>query len=417
MNNDFLAVLEYLENERQISRDVLIEVIEESLLSAARKSVGPVNQLRVKINPESGDINAWALLTVVERVTEPEREISLDEARRQHPGAKVGDELECEVTPEDFGRIAAQTTKQIIMQKLRQVDRVRVCREFADHVGQLLSGAVDRVEHGDIFISLPRSAEAIMPYPERIPGEDYQVGDHITALLVRINEDHPGPSLIVSRAATDFVRALFEREVSEIGEGLVEVKAVAREPGYRSKIAVASKDAGVDPVGACVGLRGNRVKTIVRELGGEKVDIIHWSDNIATLTGNALQPAKLARVSVDEKNHELVVEVPEDQLSLAIGRKGQNARLAAKLTGWRIEIKKLRSEEETEFASKVQQAVKALAESSGVSEQIAGKLVNHGFVTLEGLLEAEPEDLTAIEGIDQDEAGKILAAARAAQSE
>ncbi len=412
MNNDFLTILEYLENERQISRDVLVELIEESLLSAARKAVGPVNELRVKINPETGDINAWATLKVVERVTHCENEISLEEAKRQYPDSVLGQEREFEVTPEDFGRIAAQTAKQIIMQKLRHVDRLRICREFADSVGHLLSGAVSQVEHGDVIITLPRGAEGIMPYPERIPGEDYQVGDHITALLLQVNEDQPGPSLVVTRGSPEFVRALFEREVTEIGEGLVEIKSVAREPGYRSKIAVHSGDSSIDPVGACVGLRGNRVKTIVRELGGEKVDIIHWNENIAEFTSHALQPAKLARISVDTENHELVVEVPEDQLSLAIGRKGQNARLAAKLTGWRIEVKKFRSEEETEFESKVKQAVDALAQASGLPRDLAAKLVDHGFVTADGLREAEVADLTAIEGIDQENAEKILEAAK-----
>ncbi len=410
MNSEFLSVLEYLENERQISREVLIEVIEDSLLSAARKAVGPVNELRVRINPQTGDINAWARLHVVERVTEPEHEIALDEARRQKPEAKPGDQLEFEVTPKDFGRIAAQTTKQIIMQKLRQVDRVRVCREYAEYIGSLVSGVVTKIERGDVLVSLPRAAEAIMPYAERIPGEDYQVGDHFTGLLVRVNEDQPGPSLILSRAATDFVRSLFEREVSEISEGLVQVKAVAREPGYRSKIAVFSSESGVDPVGACVGLRGNRVKNIIRELAGEKVDIIYWSDNVATFAANALQPAKLARVSVDQEEHELVVEAPEDQLSLAIGRKGQNARLAAKLTGWRIEIKKLRSEEETEFESKVQQAVRTLAEKLELEHDLAARLVDNGFVSLEGLAEAEADDLAAIDGIDRECAERIISA-------
>lgn len=412
MNNDFLAVLEYLENERQLSREILIELIEDSLLGAARKAVGPVNELRVKINPQTGDINAWATLKVVERVSEPENEISIEDARHQKNDVKPGDIAEFEVTPSDFGRIAAQTTKQLIMQGLRKADKVRICREFSDRVGTLLSGAVTKVEHGDIYVTLPRSAEALMPYSERIPGEDYQIGDHFTGLLIRINEEKSGPSLILSRAATDFVRALFEREVSEIGEGLLEIKAIAREPGYRTKIAVASTNPSVDAVGACVGLRGNRVKNIIRELAGEKVDIIYWTDDIKAFAANALQPAKLAKVSEDRENHELLIEVPEDQLSLAIGRKGQNARLAAKLTGWRIEIKSLGSEEKTEFESKVRQAVTSLAEQLELPEDLAAKLVDNGFVSVEGILEADENDLAAIEGIDSEAAEKIMEAVR-----
>jgi N utilization substance protein A len=411
MNNDFLAVLEYMENDRQIARETLIEVIEESLLMAARKAVGPANELRVKINPETGDINAWAQLEVVERVTEPEREIAIDEVHRKLPDAKLGDMVDWEVTPEDFGRIAAQTAKQVIMQKLRQVERVRVCKEFADRIGELVSGVVTRNERGEVLVNIPH-AEAVMPYAERIPGEEYQVGDHFTGLLLRINEDQPGPSLVLSRSNPEFVRRLFEREVAEIGEGLVEIKAVAREAGYRTKIAVTSKDSSVDPVGACVGLRGNRVKSIVRELAGEKVDIILWSAKIHEFVGNALQPAKLARVRILEDEHLLQVDVPEDQLSLAIGKRGQNARLAAKLTGWRIDIQKLRSDEEVEFESKVQQAVKALASAVGIDSELAGKLVSMGFVTAEGLATADVDDLVAIEGLDEERAAKILEKAK-----
>jgi N utilization substance protein A len=245
-----------------------------------------------------------------------------------------------------------------------------------------------------------------------MPGEDYQPGDHITALLTEINADRPGPSLCVSRAHPDLVRRLFEREVTEIAENLVEIKIVAREPGYRTKIAVTSKDSRIDPVGACVGLRGNRVKTVVRELGGEKVDIIRWEPELRDFVANALQPAKLNSVAIDEEEHLVRVTVPEDQLSLAIGKKGQNARLAAKLTGWRIDINKQDQAEKQIFEDKVHRATEALARIPGIGEEAAPMLVSHGFLTLEGILAAEEEDLAAIEGIDDAQAKGILEAAR-----
>jgi N utilization substance protein A len=298
------------------------------------------------------------------------------------------------------------------MQRLRQAEKEQVCEEFSDRMLDLVSGVVVRVERGEVYVDLMR-AEAVMTYNERIPGEEYQPGDHFTGVLLRVNADQPGPSLYLSRSNPALVSRLFEREVSEISEGLVEIKAVAREPGYRSKVAVHSKDSSVDPVGACVGLRGTRVKTIVRELGGEKVDIIRWDENIKTFVANALQPAKLAHVTIDEENHEVHIDAPEDQLSLAIGKKGQNARLAAKLTGWRVDIRKLTTPEEAEFESKVQNAIKSLVEQLPMlSAEDAKGLVSSGFLSVEGLVEADASDLTGIENIDEDRAQEILAAAR-----
>ncbi len=411
MNNELLTVLDYLENERGINRDTLIGLVEESLLSAARKAVGPANELRVKINRDTGDIQAWAQLTVVTKVTDTNAEIAVKDARVKAPAAKAGDAIEWEVTPENFGRIAAQTAKQTIMQRLRQAEKELVCEEFKERLLDLVSGVVVRVERGEIFVDLTR-AEGVMPYKERIPGEEYQPGDHFTGILVAINTENPGPSLILSRAHPSLVMRLFEREVSEIGEHLVEIKAVAREPGYRSKIAVTSADSGIDPVGACVGLRGSRVKTIVRELAGEKVDIIRWDADIATFVTNALQPAKLARVKLDKENHVVHIEAPDDQLSLAIGKKGQNARLAAKLTGWRIDIQKLVTAEETQFESKIKNAIAELQEKIPELGKDAAKLVAHGFLSIDGILAAEPEDLTEVEGIDEARARVIIEAAR-----
>jgi N utilization substance protein A len=413
MNNEMLAMLEYLENDRGIQRDALVAIIEEALASSAKKVLGMEHDVAVRIDPKTGDIRAFAQLTVVDGVRRNENEIALKDVQRKHPAAKAGDVVEWEVTPANFGRIAAQTAKQTIMQKLRQAEKVRVAEENKEKLGQLVVGVVRKIEKGDVFIDFHR-AEGIMRHSDRIPGEDYQVGDHITALLVGVNADKPGPCLEVSRAHPDFVRCLFEREVSEISEGLVTIKAVAREPGYRSKIAVDSTEPRVDPVGACVGVKGMRVKNIVRELAGEKVDIIRWGKDVSTFVENALQPAKLTGVQVDTAAGTVRVTVPEDQLSLAIGKRGQNARLAAKLTGWKIDINRVEKQEteELSFEDRVHKATETLAAVPGIGAETAAALVQNGFLTLEGILAAEAADLAGIEGIDAARAEEILAIAR-----
>ncbi len=411
MNNELLAVLDYLESERGIARGELISLVEESLLSAARKAVGPANELSVQINPKTGDIQAFAKLRVVEKIADEHSEISVDDARTRYPEAELGDVIEWEVTPADFGRIAAQTAKQTIMQRLRMAEKSQISEEFKSLLNDIISGVVRRVERGEVYIDFHR-AEGVMRYAERIPGEDYQPGDHIAALLVAINVDRPGPSLYVSRSRPEFVVRLFEREVAEIADNVVTIKAVAREPGHRTKMAVASSDPRVDPVGACVGLRGNRVKTIVRELGGEKVDIIPWSEDIRELAAAALQPAKLAGIEVDEEHRVLRVNVPEDQLSLAIGRRGQNVRLANKLTGWRIDINRMEKTERLGFEHKVQRAIDALAKIPAIGPEAAETLVRNGFISLEGILAAEPADLAGLDGLDEEKASRIIEAAR-----
>ncbi len=410
MNSELMTVFEYLEHERGIDRETLITLVEESLVSAARKAIDPDGEVTVRINRETGDIQAWSKRVVVERVKNPMEEVSLREAGTRGENVAIGDEIEWEVTPEDFGRIAAQTAKQAIMYRLRQAEKKGICEDFADQLLQLVTGVVRRVERGDVYVDFSR-AEGVMRYNERIPGEDYQPGDHITALLLEINADRPGPSLYVSRSHPELVKKLFEREVTEIADNLVQIKAVAREAGYRTKIAVASSDARIDPVGACVGLRGNRVKTVVRELGGEKVDIIRWDPDISSFVTNALQPAKLSSVEIDEENHAIRVIAPEDQLSLAIGRKGQNARLAAKLTTWRIDINKHEQAEKRVFEDKVQSAISALARIPGIGEDAAIILVHHGFLSLEGIMATTAEDLAALEGIGPERSAEIMAAA------
>ncbi|NLF18552.1 MAG: transcription termination/antitermination protein NusA [Lentisphaerae bacterium] len=411
MNSELMVVLEYLEHERGIDRETLIQLVEESLTAAARKSATSDHGVTVRIDRMTGDIRTWAHLKVVEAVSDPETEVALEEVRQRQPEAKLGDEVEWEVVLEDLGRIAAQTAKQAITFRLRQAEKKGICEDFQEQLHQLVTGVVRRVERGDVFIDFSR-AEGVMKYAERIPGEDYQTGDHITALLVEINAERPGPSLFVSRAHPDMVCRLFEREVTEIAESLVKIRAVAREAGYRTKIAVTSSDPRIDPVGACVGLRGNRVKTVVRELGGEKVDIIRWDEDVRVFVANALQPAKLSTVTVDEAGKCVHVVVPEDQLSLAIGRKGQNARLAHKLTGWRIDINRHVEEARVQFEDKIQHAIEALARIDGIGTDAAPILVRNGFLSLEGILAAEVGDIAALETIGPDRAAEILAAAR-----
>ncbi len=412
MNSELISVLEYLENERGIDRETLLSLVEDSLVSAAHKAVESAEDVSVHVDRQTGDIQAYATKAVVDEVSDPTLEMTPEEAQKHDSDAKVGDSVVYEVTPGNFGRIAAQTAKQVIMSRIRQAEKEHACEEYEEMVGQLISGMVRSVERGEIYIDFNR-AEGSMRHRDKIPGEEYQPGDHITVLLQAINPESPGPPLIVSRADPDFVRRLFEREVAEIGEGLVEIRGVAREPGYRTKMAVHCDDERIDPVGSCVGLRGNRVKTVVRELGGEKVDIIRWNADVRQFVANALQPAKLNSVQIDEEGGCLRVEVPEDQLSLAIGKKGQNARLAAKLVGWRVDINKQEADEErSTFEDRIRRATTVIAEMPGIGEETAAKLVANGFLSLEGIVAAEVDDLAAIDDIDEDTAREVLEAAR-----
>jgi N utilization substance protein A len=414
MNNELLAVLEHMERERGIDRETLIRAVESALLSASKKSVSPAKDLRIEIDRKTCAIRAYARVQVVERIQAPHDEITLANALKIKPTAKLGDAVDMEVTPKNFGRIAAQTAKQAILQKIREAERTKVFDEYKDRVGDIVSGTVRRFERGDVIMALDGFAEAVMPAKEKVPTEEYQVGDKIRALVVNVESGNNGAVIILSRANPDFVRRLFELEVSEINDHTVEIRGIAREPGFRSKIAVQSKDDKVDPVGACVGMRGIRVKNIVRELSGEKIDIVRWNEDVKTFVTNALAPAKLTRISLDEHARTVTVIVDPDQLSLAIGKKGQNARLTAKLTSWKIDIQ----EDETaiNFEKRVAMAVAELAKIEGIGPDRAAKLVHAGFLSLDGLMAAEIEDLTAIEGITPDEANAIRAAAEAASA-
>jgi N utilization substance protein A len=407
MNNELLTILEYLEQERGISRDVLVKAVESALLSASRKSIHPASQLKVKVDPDTGEIQAWAHLTVVDSFPNNDQ-LTLARAQEKYPDVQIGDELDWEVTPKNFGRIAAQTAKQAIMQQLRKAEKENVKAEFKGQIGKIINGVVRRFENGNIIIDFQK-AEGLLSAKEKIFSEQYMAGDHINALLLDVDINTSGPSLIVSRTHPDFVRQLFEREVSEMHDGIVEIIKVAREAGSRSKIAVKSNAPRVDPVGACVGMRGTRVKNVTSELGGERIDIIPYDENIKQFAINALQPAKVKSVDVNEEKNELIVYVTPDQSRLAFGKKAQNVRLSSKLIGWNINIQVIEPQKSESMENKIHKAVIALSEKIGISEDTALKLVNNGFVSKEGILAAGQDEILAIEDIDTGEVMKIFA--------
>ncbi len=408
MANELLTVLEYIEQERGISRESLIKALETAILTASRKSIHPASELKVKIDPPTGKIQAWAVLEVVESAPNCDQ-LLLARAKERFPDVKVGDKVDWEVTPSNFGRIAAQTARQTIIQQLRKAEKENVQEEFAERVGQIINGTVRRFEGGSIIIDFQK-AEGIMPAKEKIHEEQYMPGDRINALLLNVDINSAGPSLIVSRATPDFVVKLFEREVAEIHDGVVKIMGIAREPGRRTKIAVNSNDPRVDPVGACVGMRGTRVRNITDELGNERVDIVPYDKDLAKYAANALLPAKVQSVEIDEEKHELQVTVNEEQSKIAFGRKAQNVRLSAKLLGWNITLKNESSERiaPPSIAEQIKVAAAKLAAELGVRESTAATLVSNGYVTLDGIRAAERSALLAIDGIDADELEKAL---------
>src|SRR5881409_434408 len=410
MNADFLAVLEFWEREKGINRDVLVAAVHEALLSAAKKAVGPARELRVVIDQKNGDIKAFAKLMVSDRVVSKHDQISIFDARRIKPDAQVGEELEIEVTPVGFGRIAAQFAKQALMQHIRRAEKQLIFTEFKDRVGDIISGTVRRFERSDVTVDLGKY-EALLPNRERVPTEEYQVGERIRCYVKAVEQTPHGPEIILSRADPQFVIKLFQLEVSEINDGTIEVKGIAREPGFRTKFAVYSRDEKVDPVGACVGLRGQRVKNVVRELNNEKVDIIKWDPNVRNFITNALAPAKLKTFEIDEARRRVKVLVSEDQLSLAIGKRGQNARLTSKLSGWQVDIEP-EHVATMGFAEKVAQAVRAVAAIPGITPEQADALVHGGLLSLEDLLQAEASYLAEIPAIG-DQAPAIIEAVKA----
>src|SRR5436190_7036274 len=410
MNAELLAILEYWEREKGINRNTLLSAVEEALLSAAKKAVGPARELRVAIDPKTGDIKAFAKLLVTDKVISKHDQISIFDARRMKADAAMGEELEVEVTPTDFGRIASQNAKQALMQHIRRAEKQLIFTEFKDRTGDIVSGTVRRFDRSDVIVDLGKY-EALLPNRERVPTEEYQIGERIRCYVRAVENTMHGPEIILSRADPNFVVKLFQLEVSEINDGTIEVKGIAREPGFRTKLAVWSREEKVDPVGACVGLRGQRVKNIVRELNNEKVDIIRWDPNVRYFITNALAPAKLKTFEVDEARRRVKVLVSEDQLSLAIGKRGQNARLTSKLSGWQVDIEP-EHVATMGFAEKVAQAVKTVASIPGISPEQADALVHGGLLSLEDLLQAEASYLAEIPAIG-DQAPVIIEAVKA----
>jgi N utilization substance protein A len=338
-NAELIKAIQQLEEEKGLGKDVLIEAIEAALLSAYKKNFGSAAQnIRIELDRETGEQHVFSVRTIVESVTDPNSEVPLAEARGWDSESQVGDIVEVEVTPKDFGRIAAQTAKQVIVQRIREAERDMVYKEFRDREGDIVTGTVQRVERRNVYMDLGR-IEAVLPPTEQVPREGYRQNDRVKAYVVEVKQGTRGPQIVVSRTHPGLLKRLFEIEVPEIYEGIVEIKAIAREAGARSKVAVVSRDRNVDAVGSCVGPKGSRVQSIVDELRGEKIDIVPWASDPAIFVASALSPAKVIRVEITEETKTALVIVPDNQLSLAIGKEGQNARLAAKLTGWRIDIK------------------------------------------------------------------------------
>jgi transcription termination/antitermination protein NusA len=338
MNLDFLHALDDIEREKGIKKDILIDAIETALYSAYKKDFGTKENVKVEIRETTGEVGVYSQRIIGEEVEDQMREISLEDARKINKNYEVNDIVEEEITPSNFGRIAAQTAKQVVMQRIREAERDVIYSQYKEKEGEIITGTLQRIHNQNIFIDLGRT-EALLPPSEQMPGESYQMGNRIKVYVVEVSNDSKGPRILVSRTHPGLLKRLFEVEVPEIFDGIVEIRSVAREAGHRSKMSVSSIDENVDPVGACVGPKGMRVQAIVEQLNGEKIDIIAWDDEPTKLVANALNPAEVIRVIINTKEKIAQVIVPDFQLSLAIGKEGQNARLAAKLTGWKVDIK------------------------------------------------------------------------------
>jgi N utilization substance protein A len=394
-----------MEKEKGIGRADMIAAIVNAIKTAALKGVNSGQELKIEINPKNGQLKAWSLLKVVDSVSNPRTEIHIEKAQPLKAGAQLGEIIEKELDPATLGRIAAQTARQAVMQRLRQFEKDRIYDDFKDMVGNIVTGTVRRKERNDIFIDLGK-AEAVLTGKEQVPGEEYQAGDRIRCLLMAIESTPRGPELILSRGSPKFVRRLFEVEVAEIADGTVKIEAFAREPGYRTKIAVSTTDPKVDPVGACVGARGARVKTIVRELNGEKIDIINYFADPKQMVIEALKPAVPREILLDEKNHRILLKVDTENLAIAIGRKGQNARLTSRLIGWRMDIEEYKAISSDPREAAILSLVKALE----VDRTVVERLVAIGMNSLSVLETVEASDLTDA-GFSEDEAQKIMAKA------
>lgn len=405
MVSDLTRMIDQVSREKAVEQDVLIKALEEAVKAAARKKYGPDYDLEVTFNEELGEIEVFEFKEVVEDVTNEHIQISLEEAHKMDPESEFGDSLGIKMDTDTFGRIAAQSAKQVIMQRLKEAERDIVYDDFKDRQGEIINGIVQRFDRGSIIVNLGRT-EAELPPKEQVPKESYRQGDRIRAYILEVRQFSRGPQIILSRTHPNFVSALFENEVPEIPEGIVQIMQVAREPGGRTKIAVASKDSDVDPVGACVGMKGRRVQAVVQELRGEKIDIVTWHPDAAKFICNALAPAEIIRVIVDEDNRSMEVVVQDDQLSLAIGKRGQNVRLASRLTGWRLDVNS-----ESNYNQTLKEGYKSLLELPGVGEKRATDLYEEGFRSSRDVAGATVTDLAAVDGISEKGAEKLIESA------
>lgn len=407
---ELLQIADAVAREKAIDRSIVIEAMEDAIQKAAKSRYGAENDIRCKIDVKTGEANLARVLSVVETIENDSTEITLEDAISRNPDAKIGDLIAEPLPPLDFGRVAAQNAKQVIVQKVREAERERHYSEYKDRISEIVNGTVKRVEYGNVIVDLGR-AEGVIRRDEMIPRENVRYGDRVRSYIYDVRREPRGPQIFLSRARPEFMSKLFAQEVPEIYDGVVEIKSVARDPGSRAKIAVISRDASIDPVGACVGMRGSRVQAVVNELQGEKVDIIQWNEDAASFIVNALAPAEVTKVVLDEDSNRIEVVVPESQLSLAIGRRGQNVRLASQLTGWDIDIVTEQEESERrqkEFAERSQM----LMETLDVDEVIAQLLVTEGFASVEEVAYVDVSEIAHIEGFDEDTGNEIQTRAR-----
>ncbi|MBW2622045.1 MAG: transcription termination/antitermination protein NusA [Deltaproteobacteria bacterium] len=407
MNSDLGRVLDQVSRDKGIDRQILIDTLEEATKSAIKKKFGLSDNFEVTFNEELGEVEVYQFKEVVEEVTDDKLQIAVAEAKLLDPESEIGDELGVKMETSEFGRIAAQSAKQVIIQRMKDAERDIVYEDFKDREGEIINGIVQRFDKGSLIINLGRT-DALLANSEQVPKENYRQGDRIRALVLEVKQISRGPQIILSRTHPDFLRALFDMEVPEISENIVRIAAVAREPGSRSKIAVFSEDKDIDPVGACVGMRGSRVQSVVQELRGEKIDIIPYNPDPARFIVNALAPAVVSRVIMDEANKTMEVVVPDEQLSLAIGRKGQNVRLASKLSGWRIDVKN-----DTRYERTLREDYQSLTALPQVNESLADVFFEAGFTSAAELQAADPEELSALQDFEEGFVADLIEAAKA----
>ena len=407
---ELIQIAEAVAREKSIEKSLVIEAMEDALARAARSRYGHETNVKAEINPKTGEMRLWRLLEVVEEIENDSAEITIDEARHRNPEAEIGDFMSEPLPPVDFGRVAAMAAKQVITQKVREAERERQYGDFKDRIGEIISGIIKRVEYGHVIVDLGK-AEAIIRRDQQLQRENYRNGDRVRAYIMDVRSEPRGPQIFLSRAHPQFMTRLFEQEVPEVYDGVIEIRAVARDPGSRAKIGVMSNDSGIDPVGACVGMRGSRVQAVVNELGGEKIDIVPWSPDDATFVVNALAPAEVSKVVLDEELERIDVVVPDEQLSLAIGRRGQNVRLASQLTGYEIDIM-TEEEESTKRQEEFRIRSEIFMTGLDVDDMMAGLLVSEGFAKIEEVALIDVAELIDIDGLDEETAQELQARAK-----